>query len=282
MNNSSTQVSTAWLAKNLTAPHVRIVDASWYLPQMNRDARAEYAVGHIPGAVPFNVDEIADLSTGLPHMLLDAQNFGAAMGALGIARDDTIIVYDGAGLFSAPRVWWNFRVMGAEATYILAGGLPKWRAEGHPISPEIPHPMPVPFDAQPTAHNAVGREAVLAASQRGDVQIVDMRPAARFLGDAPEPRPGLRSGHIPNSLNLPFGNLVVDGQLVPKPVLQKAIAEAGIDVGGTVISTCGSGVTAAFLNLALAELGVHALQLYDGSWAEWGADARLPMATGLS
>jgi thiosulfate/3-mercaptopyruvate sulfurtransferase len=280
MNDSPTQVSTGWLAANLDRPDVRIIDASWYLPQMERDAQAEYLAAHIPGAVPFNVDEIADASTGLPHMLADAETFGRAVSAFGISRDDTIIIYDGAGLFSAPRVWWNFRVMGAKKSFILAGGLPKWQAEGHPVTSTVPTPAPADFVAQPTAQSAVDRQVVLAASDGGDVQIVDLRPAARFAGEAAEPRSGLRSGHIPNSLNLPFSALVVDGQLAPKDVLRQEIADAGIDMDKPVITSCGSGVTAAFLNLALAELGVDAMQLYDGSWTEWGANKDLPLATG--
>ncbi len=278
---TSPLVSTDWLAARLDAPDVKIVDASWYMPQMDRDPLAEFEAAHIPGAVHFNLDRIADTSSDLPHMLADAATFSAAVGAMGISETDTIVVYDGMGLFSAPRVWWNFRVMGARNTFVLAGGLPKWQAEGHPVETGVARPAPAQFKAEPRENVTADAETMLAISQSTDgPQIVDMRGAARYRGEAPEPRAGLRSGRIPGSLNLPFNELVVDGTLVDDAALKARLEAAGIDLARPVISSCGSGVTATFLNLALAQLGVDAMQIYDGSWTEWGGNPDLPIERG--
>lgn len=278
MSDTTQFVSTQWLAAQLDAPNLSVVDGSWYLPQMGRDARAEYETGHIPGAVHFPIDEIADTTTDLPHMLADPNTFCTAVGDLGISHDDTIVIYDGAGLFSAPRVWWTFKVMGIKNVRILDGGFPKWLSEGRPTASGVVQAKPRQFISTPVVDAAATAAEVQHSAN--DVQIVDMRPEARFLGDAAEPRPGLRSGRIPGSLNLPFQSLIKDNRLRPIFELVTAIENAGIDVSKPVISSCGSGVTAAFLNLALVEIGVQSLRLYDGSWAEWGADADFPIETG--
>lgn len=280
MSTSSNLVSTYWLAARLDDPKLSVIDGSWYLPQMQRNAREEYESAHIPGAVHFPIDEIADTSTDLPHMLPSPDEFADAVGKLGISHEDTIVVYDGFGLFSAPRVWWTFKVMGAKNICILDGGFPKWQSEGHPIEAGTKQPDAGEFTPTPLSGAAVSASDVLRLGAMGDMQIVDMRPGPRFLGKAAEPRPGLRSGHIPGSLNLPFQALVNKNRLHAKPELKAALEKSGFDLSKPVISSCGSGVTAAFLNLALSELGVDALQLYDGSWAEWGAEARLPIETG--
>ena len=278
---TSPLVSTDWLAQRLDAPELKIVDASWYMPQMERDALAEFAAAHIPGATHFNLDAIADTSSDLPHMLAGAETFGAAVGAMGIAETDTIVIYDGMGLFSAPRVWWNFRVMGAANSFVLAGGLPKWRAEDRPLAQGNARPTPTVFNARKRDGVTADARDVLAISQSdAGPQIVDMRGAARYRGEVAEPRAGLRSGRIPGSLNLPFNELVVDGTLVDDAALRARLEAAGIDLARPVISSCGSGVTATFLNLALAQLGVEAMQIYDGSWTEWGGNPDLPIEQG--
>jgi thiosulfate/3-mercaptopyruvate sulfurtransferase len=270
--------STGWLDTYRAEPHVKILDASWYLPGMGRDAYREFENKHIPGAVFFDIDGIAQPDTDLPHMAADPQRFAELVGALGISADDTIVVYDGAGLFSAARAWWNLRAMGAARTYVLDGGLPKWLAEGRQVEFGTGVADPVPFAPHPRQDALVSAEQV--QRRREFVQVVDMRPADRFTGDAPEPRAGLRSGHIPGSLNVPFGDLVKAGRLRPKEELAARIASAGVDAQQPVIASCGSGVTAPILLLALAQMGIDAMTLYDGSWAEWGANDALPLERG--
>ena len=249
-------VSTQWLADHLDDANVTIIDASWYLPTQNRNGRAEYGAGHIPGAVFFDIDEISDKTSSLPHMLPDAALFAQHMARLGISDQPHLIVYDGAGLFSAPRVRWTLQVFGATNVSILAGGAPKWRSENRPWTNAATTPKSATFT--PT-FNA------------GSAQIVDARPADRFRGDAPEPRPGLRSGHMPGSFNVPFGAIIADGQLKSPAEIRSAFASAGVNLGAPVITSCGSGVSAAILALALetADKPIHAL--YDGAWAEWAS-----------
>jgi thiosulfate/3-mercaptopyruvate sulfurtransferase len=271
-------VSTDWLAANLLRPDLAVVDASWYLPAMNRDGKAEYAQSHIPKAVHFDIDAVKDEGNFLPHMLPSPDAFAEAVGAMGISEDMTIVVYDGIGLFAAPRVRWAFRVMGANDVLILDGGLPAWTAEGRPKLRGTPTPEPrvfkAAFDASAVADLAAMREAL----ETGSAQVVDARSAARFRGEAPEPRPGLASGHMPGSLNLPFDRIVRNGRLADATVIRSAFAEAGVDLDKPVYTTCGSGVSAAILSLALETVGGNPAKLYDGSWAEWGGRADCPVA----
>ncbi|MBN9315547.1 MAG: 3-mercaptopyruvate sulfurtransferase [Devosia sp.] len=263
-------VSTAWLADHLADPTVAIVDGSWYLPAAQRDPRAEYLAGHIPGAVWFDVDKYADLTTTLPHMLMNPKDFGALAGRLGISEKMTIVVYDGMGLFSAPRVRWTFTTMGARDVRILAGGLPKWRAEGRPVEAgEATRPattFTVDYDSTAVAN----LKQMQDFSRSGTRQVADARPAGRFRGEVPEPRPGLKSGHMPNALSAPADTLVENGQLKPAETLRAQFAAAGIDLTRPIATTCGSGVTAATLKLALEQAGAKDVILYDGAWAEWG------------
>jgi thiosulfate/3-mercaptopyruvate sulfurtransferase len=277
-------VSTDWLAEHIGAPGVAIVDASWHLPTANRDGAAEFAKAHIPGAVFFDIDAIADHSTGLPHMLPDPVAFASAMRRLGIGDGMKIVVYDSVGLFSAPRVWWTFRAFGKRDVAVLDGGLPKWIAEGRPLAEGETLSQPRHFTAR-LDHALVAslddmRDASAKAGKPGGPQIIDARSAPRFQGDELEPRPGLRSGHIPGARNLPWGNLVADGRLKPANELAAAFAAAGYDSSRPVVTTCGSGVTASILALALAVTGRDAVPVYDGSWSEWGMRPDLPIAQG--
>ncbi len=275
-------VSTEWLAAHLNA--VRVVDASWYMPDEKREPAKEYLAEHIPGAVFFDIDGIADHATDLPHMMPSPDAFAAAASALGLSDGDTIIVYDGTGLFSAPRVWWSLRAMGQTQVFVLDGGLPKWRAEGRALAKwnhEDPAPKPGNFHARPVAALARDYDAVLAHQKHDDAQILDARSTSRFTGEEKEPRPGLKSGHMPGAVNIHWRNLLThDNTLKSDAELRRIFAEKGLDMRAPIVTTCGSGISAAILMLALEKLGAADVSLYDGSWAEWGGRDGAPIVTG--
>jgi len=269
-----------WLNTHLGDPKVKVVDASWYLPAQKRDAKAEYLAGHIPGAVFFDIDAIADRTTDLPHMLPTVAAFAAAAGALGLSETDTIVVYDGMGLFSAPRVWWTLKTFGAKDIRVFEGGLPAWLKAGFATEAGPAKPKPAKFRANFSPAQVRDYLGVREALARG-VTVVDARSAPRFRGEEPEPRPGLPSGHMPGAKNLHYAALMdSDGRLVAPEKIRQLFKDATVDLSGPVITTCGSGITAAILSLALAQIGKSDVAVYDGSWTEWAARAGAPIATG--
>ncbi|MEM8629900.1 MAG: 3-mercaptopyruvate sulfurtransferase [Pseudomonadota bacterium] len=280
-DDPKTLVSTAWLANHLNDPDLRILDASWYLPDMNRDARAEYDAAHIPGARFFDIDEISDQRSALPHMAPPTEKFMARMRAMGVGDGHQVVVYDGAGLFSAARVWWTFRLMGKRDVAVLDGGFAKWQAEGRPVEDLPPMVRDRHMTVQRQANLVKDVTQVAAASKLGDYEVIDARGPGRFRGAEPEPRAGLRSGHIPGSKNVHYATLLTGEGTMKDPADLKAIFEtAGVDLSKPAITTCGSGVTAAILSLAMERMGKPDHALYDGSWAEWGMYDGLKVETG--
>lgn len=275
-------VSTDWLAERLARPAVRVLDASWYLPTSGRAAAPEYAAAHIPGALFFDLDATSDRASPLPHMLPDAAAFARAMSALGLDDRDDLVVYDGSGTnISAARAWWTFRAFGHPRVAVLDGGLPKWRREGRPLEAGQATPPAGRFTASLDQDAVRDLAAMRRLADEGREQVVDMRSAGRFAGTEPEPRPGLRGGHIPGSRNLPSHELVApDGTMLPADALRRRIEAAGIDPSRPVVATCGSGTSACTLLLALHLLGTDRAALYDGSWTEWGGRDDTPVATG--
>ena len=273
-------VSPSWLEERLETPGLSIVDASWYLPAHGRDGRAEHEAGRIPGAVVFDQDAVGHPETDLPHALPDAATFQRHVSAMGISEDDTIVVYDGPGLFSAPRVWWMFRVMGAKNVLLLDGGLDGWRAEGRPLTDKPVQTAPAVFNAKLDEERVASLEAMLQLVEDATAQIADARPAGRFTGAEPEPRAGMRSGHMPGARNVPASALSRDGRLLPPDELRALFEGAGVDLSRPVVTSCGSGVTAAVISLALETVGHSDHRLYDGSWSEWGGRADTPVETG--
>jgi thiosulfate/3-mercaptopyruvate sulfurtransferase len=274
-------VSTAWLAEHLASPEVQVVDASWHMPAENRSGRAEYEQAHIPGAVFFDIDQIADRSVDLPHMLPSPEAFAQAAGALGLRRAATVVVYDSVGIFSAPRVWWTLRTMGFPNVRVLDGGFKKWRAEDRPVERGAASPVSstVAADFRPELLRSVDDVRRIVAN--GGAQLVDARSGPRFRGEAPEPRAGLRSGHMPGAKNLAWNDLIrPDGTMKPTAEIRTAFEGARVDLAAPIVTTCGSGVSASLLALALARLGRDDVAVYDGSWTEWGSLADTPVATG--
>ena len=280
-DDPKTLVSTDWLAAHLKDPDLRVFDASWYLPDMKRDAKAEYETAHIPGARFFDIDEISDQRSALPHMVPPVEKFISRMRAMGVGDGHQVVVYDGAGMFSAARVWWLFRLMGKTDIAVLDGGFGKWRAEGHPVEDMAPIMRDRHITVSKQNQMVKDVTQVAAAAKLKDHEILDARSPARFRGEEPEPREGLRSGHIPGSKNIHYRTLLNDDGTMKSPeALRKVFTAAGADLSKPVITTCGSGVTAAIISLALERIGHRDHALYDGSWSEWGAFDYLTVETG--
>lgn len=276
-------VSTEWLHEHLGDVHVKVLDASWFLPGDPRDPKAAFLERRIPGAVFFDIDDICDKTSPLPHMAPTPEQFALQVGELGINGEDVVVVYDQAGLFSAPRAWWTFRLFGHGRVFVLDGGLPKWWAEGRPLEHGPPATPPFGDFTVLMPHPELVRslDGVRQALTDNSEQIIDVRTAARFRGEAPEPRPGVRSGHMPGAMNLPVTAFTSeDGRLLPGGRLQAVFSAAGVDLDTPIVTTCGSGIAASIAALALARIGRWDAAVYDGSWTEWGGHPDAPVVTG--
>lgn len=273
-------VEPDWLAEHLGTPGLSIVDASWYLPAHRRDPKAEYDAAHIPGAIYFDQDLVVDPASRLPHTMPSPALFARFAGSMGISADDTIVVYDGPGLMSAPRVWWMFRIMGVAEVFILDGGFDRWKAEGRPVTAEPTRIAPCVFHPDFDAGRVVSFAEMREIVAEGRAQIADARPAGRFAAVDPEPRPGVRGGHMPGARNVPATSLSRNGGLLPLDELRAVLEGAGLDLSKPIVTSCGSGVTAAAISFALYSLGLGDHRLYDGSWTEWGGHPDTPVVTG--
>jgi thiosulfate/3-mercaptopyruvate sulfurtransferase len=274
-------VTPQWLFERLGDPSIVVLDGSYYLPAAKRDADAEYAEAHIPGAIRFDIDVVKDKTSPLPHMLPEADEFAAAVGAMGISDEHQVVVYDGAGIFASPRVAWTFRTFGARSVAVLDGGLPAWREAGYPVEAGVPAaPEAAEFLAKFDEAAFADLDDVREALAEGTAQVLDARSAARFSAEEPEPRAGMRSGHMPGALNLHYGALLKGGRLADADTIEEAMRTAGIDPTQPIVTTCGSGVTAAILLLAIEQTGRPTPALYDGSWAEWGSREDTEVVTG--
>ncbi len=281
MSDKSRFVVTAdWLQERLGRPGLKIVDGAWYLPAQGRNAREEYDAGHIPGALFFDQDVAVDPNAELPHTLPQPADFARYAGSMGVSEGDTIVVHDGPGFFSAPRVWWLFRVMGAREVYLLEGGLDGWKRDGRPLTSDVTKIAPCVFNVAFDENRVASLDDMRGIVADRSMQVADARPAGRFAGVDAEPRPGVRGGHMPGARNVPATALSKDGKLLPLNELRNTLKDAGVDLDKPVVTSCGSGVTAAVITLALESLGHTNNKLYDGSWTEWGSRRDTPVDTG--